>query len=201
MAVFLFLSDSKLNKELGIWSVSWDTHETILIDIIGMSWLSLTVNFCVWTANNAPVFFSKSFHFHVVPFILILKVATHIVRDPAKFPPLIQSQGRDPLNNLGNADTALWVKTFDFNECIYHFTWQGGALLPLRLIQATDDQRFEKSRVKSNYFPNNPETMNMFLRIFSSAGASRGQLPSNFLSFFSLSFRAHAYIFLGGLFV
>ncbi|EFP84867.2 uncharacterized protein PGTG_10338 [Puccinia graminis f. sp. tritici CRL 75-36-700-3] len=67
-------------------------------------------------SNNAPVFF---------------------IRDPAKFPPLIQSQSRDPLNNLGNADTAF------------------------------------------NYFPNNPETMNMFLRIFSSAGASRGWIHTN----------------------
>ncbi|WAQ89620.1 hypothetical protein PtA15_11A310 [Puccinia triticina] len=67
-------------------------------------------------SNNAPVFF---------------------IRDPAKFPPLIQSQSRDPSNNLANADPAF------------------------------------------NYFPNNPETMNMFLRIFSSAGVSRGWIHTN----------------------
>jgi len=66
-------------------------------------------------SNNAPVFF---------------------IRDPAKFPPLIQSQGRNPKNNLGDPDAAF------------------------------------------NYFPNNPETMNLFLRVFSSAGTSRGWVHS-----------------------
>lgn len=68
------------------------------------------------TLNNAPMFF---------------------IRDPTKFPPLIQSQSRDPQNNLPNADTAF------------------------------------------DYFPKNPETMNLFLRIFSSAGTSNGWLNTN----------------------
>lgn len=67
-------------------------------------------------SNNAPVFF---------------------VRDPAKFPPLFQSQGRDPVTNFGNPDAAF------------------------------------------NYFPENPETMNLFLRIFSSAGTSKGWIHTN----------------------
>ncbi|KNZ48073.1 hypothetical protein VP01_592g14 [Puccinia sorghi] len=100
------------------------------------------------TARNVRGFAVKSVEFFralqhnkFIRFIFVLGLETApifyvIVRDPAKFPPLIQSQGRNPKNNLGDADTTF------------------------------------------NYFPNNPETMNLFLRIFSSSGTSRGQCSS-----------------------